>query len=282
MKTKTTSYATARAFLADVGHVLYSRETVNNLILGVSERLVADPRAYQDPFFAAVKNEVGQVLVAAVMTPPHNMILAGDQDFHHGLSALIVYLQQHGISLPGVIGPVQISEEFVKRWEAKTKQAATITMHQRVYELRTVRTPALPGGHFRIALLPDTDQIAQWLQAFTQEALGEEAEPDPDRARALITAGSVFVWEKNARAVSMAMKIRPIAHSVTVSGVYTPPQQRSQGFATALVARLSQHLLESGYQFINLFTDLANPTSNSIYSKIGYHPVCDFRMYALQ
>ena len=94
----------------------------------------------------------------------------------------------------------------------------------------------------------------------------------------MITGGQVFVWEHHGEPVSMAIKTRPIAHSITVSGVYTPPEYRRQGYATALVARLSQHLLDSGYKFINLFTDLGNPTSNSIYRKIGYHPVCDFRM----
>ena len=79
--------------------------------------------------------------------------------------------------------------------------------------------------------------------------------------------------------VAMAMSARPLKHSITVSAVYTPPEHRQRGYATALVARLSQHLLDMGYEFINLFTDLENPTSNSIYQKIGYRPVIDFRSY---
>jgi hypothetical protein len=66
---------------------------------------------------------------------------------------------------------------------------------------------------------------------------------------------------------------------VTVSAVYTPREQRQHGYASALVARLSQHLLDMGYEFVTLFTDLENPTSNAIYQKIGYHPVIDFRSY---
>jgi predicted GNAT family acetyltransferase len=38
-------------------------------------------------------------------------------------------------------------------------------------------------------------------------------------------------------------------------------------------------LLDQGKQFTSLFTDLSNPTSNSIYQKIGYQPVCDFDLY---
>jgi predicted GNAT family acetyltransferase len=38
-------------------------------------------------------------------------------------------------------------------------------------------------------------------------------------------------------------------------------------------------ILDSGKKFCFLFTDQANPTSNSIYQKIGYEPVCDFHEY---
>ncbi len=65
-------------------------------------------------------------------------------------------------------------------------------------------------------------------------------------------------------------------NGVRLNIVYTPPEHQRRGYATACVAALSQHLLDSGRSFCFLFTDLANPTSNSIYQKIGYRPVCDF------
>jgi len=45
------------------------------------------------------------------------------------------------------------------------------------------------------------------------------------------------------------------------------------------VAALSEMLLDRGYQFCFLYTDLANPTSNRIYQRIGYEPVCDVIEY---
>ena len=57
--------------------------------------------------------------------------------------------------------------------------------------------------------------------------------------------------------------------------MYTPPQARGRGYATALVAALSQALLDEGRQRLFLITDLANPVSNSIYAKIGYRPQSD-------
>ena len=57
--------------------------------------------------------------------------------------------------------------------------------------------------------------------------------------------------------------------------MYTPPELRGRGYATALTAELSQRLLdgrlfEGGRRFCFLYTDLANPTSNAIYERIGY------------
>jgi uncharacterized protein len=279
MKLNLLKFNNSRAFLEEVGEELYSRETINNLILGVCERLVNDPESYTNPFFAAIKDEGGNILLSAVMTPPHNMILAGCQDFDKGLSTLIAYLQESPLNLPGVIGPAHISENFVKQWEHMTSETGEIKIHQRVYELRSVRMPPLPEGHFRVAFIRDSPLISEWLQAFSEEALGEDTGPTSTRAKEMIADGKIFVWEKAGEIVSMAMKARPIAHAITISGVYTPPEVRRNGYATALVARLSQHLLDSGYQFINLFTDLGNPTSNKIYQNIGYHPVGDFRMY---
>ena len=57
--------------------------------------------------------------------------------------------------------------------------------------------------------------------------------------------------------------------------MYTPPELRGRGYATALVAQLSSQLLAEGRRFCFLYTDLANPTSNAIYERIGYVRVCE-------
>ncbi len=107
-------------------------------------------------------------------------------------------------------------------------------------------------------------------------------EGSPEEARKMavqrIEVGDVYLWDDGGP-VSMAFRARPTPHGYTVTGVYTPPELRGRGYASACVAALSQRLLESGKQFCNLFTDLANPVSNSIYMKIGYKPVCDFTEY---
>ena len=55
--------------------------------------------------------------------------------------------------------------------------------------------------------------------------------------------------------------------------VSTPP--RNKGYASSGVAILTKRMLDNGKRFCCLFTDLANPTSNSIYQRIGYGEICD-------
>jgi predicted GNAT family acetyltransferase len=62
---------------------------------------------------------------------------------------------------------------------------------------------------------------------------------------------------------------------IRIGAVYTPPELRGRGYASALVAALSARLLAGGRRFCFLYTDLANPTANRIYARIGYERVCD-------
>ena len=77
----------------------------------------------------------------------------------------------------------------------------------------------------------------------------------------------------------MLLKTRPTRHTISISGVYTPPSLRGRGFASAAVGTLTKQLLEHDYKVCNLFTDLGNPTSNAIYQHIGYVPVIDYNFY---
>jgi hypothetical protein len=69
---------------------------------------------------------------------------------------------------------------------------------------------------------------------------------------------------------------------VRVGPVYTPPEFRGHGYASAATAAASQQALDAGASEVLLFTDLANPVSNSIYQRIGYRAVEDRIVLAFQ
>ena len=280
------SFATADEFLDCIQPFLEAQETINNLILGISLRMVSSPEWAEFPvYFGAVEKENREIILAAVMTPPYEIVLtnsppmATEPELQSAVDALIDNLKDNRWQPPGVNGPKQISRRFALSWSERNHLPMRVKMEERVYELRKVITPRWSPGFMRLAAPDDLEILTQWQTSFLKEALGEY-KPEMARRNSArrIATEEAFIWDDHGP-VSMAIKTRPTPHGCTVSGVYTPPELRGRGYATSCVAALSQRLLDSGKQFCNLFTDLANPTSNSIYQKIGYEPVCDFSVY---
>ncbi|MBV9170302.1 MAG: GNAT family N-acetyltransferase, partial [Chloroflexi bacterium] len=81
--------------------------------------------------------------------------------------------------------------------------------------------------------------------------------------------------------VSLATRRRPISGSARIGPVYTPPSQRGRGYGSAVTAAATREVLDLGAIPV-LFTDLANPVSNSIYQRLGYRPVDDYAMITLR
>jgi uncharacterized protein len=85
----------------------------------------------------------------------------------------------------------------------------------------------------------------------------------------------LWLWDDDGP-VSMAGFGGATPNGIRIGPVFTPPELRGRGYASALVASLSEWLLHHhGRRFCFLYTDLANRTSNEIYRRIGYERVCD-------
>lgn len=276
-------YATAAEILRDVQSFLERDEAVANLPLGVLARLARSPAPTDEdkrPFFALVAHERQPVLLM-MRTPPHNMILHSSVDgrepgahLDKAIEIGVRFLIDEDIGLPGVIGPRDVATQFAGAWGQETGGRWRIEMEQMIYRLDRVNEVPLTPGRLIQAQAAHLDLATDWILAFsgvTPESWTQEEARE--RAQEQIAAESLYLWQ-DGRPVSMAWRTRPTRHSITVSGVYTPPEHRRRGYATSCVAALSRLLLAEGHQFCALYTDLANPTSNSIYQKIGYRPIC--------
>jgi predicted GNAT family acetyltransferase len=275
-------YATAAEIWPDVRAFLEREEVVANLPLGILARLAAQPASTDEenrPFFVLASHD-GEPVLLMMRTPPHNMILhagAPDslQDLHldAAYEAGAAFLLREGLEVPGVIGPRDVAVGFAEKWCKMTGGAWQIQMEQMIYRLDLVEDIALSSGELIQADEGHLDMLTDWMIGFAA-AIPEHLERDVARERAQnqIAEQRLYLWH-DGQPVSMAWSTRPTAHGITVSGVYTPPEFRRHGYATSCVASLSRLLLEKGHQYCTLYTDLANPTSNSIYQKIGYHPV---------
>jgi predicted GNAT family acetyltransferase len=278
-----TTYPNANKFLAKTQAALEKNEAVNNLILGLSLRLSHFlPAAQHSPYFATI-TENDELLLAAMMSLPRALVLYTElSDWREALGLLLQKLAAQGWPVPGVTGPTLLSEAFAAAWARLTQTNYRVRMRNRLYELRQVNPTPSISGRLRLATAADLDLITEWTFAFQNEALsrGDLAE-SREVARYKINDQDLYIWE-DGQPVCMAGQSRPTTHGICISLVYTPPEWRGRGYATACVAGLSQLLLDSGRKFCVLFTDLANPTSNHIYQTIGYNPVCDFTEYVFE
>ena len=90
------------------------------------------------------------------------------------------------------------------------------------------------------------------------------------------------LWDVAGWPVSITGYSGHTRHGMRVGPVYTPPEDRGHGYASALVAGVTQGLLDAGRDWVSLYTDRSNPTSNHIYQEIGYEPVHDADQYEFE
>jgi uncharacterized protein len=285
MEMETKIYQNAGDFLKYTSPFLGRDEARYGLILGLAKILGENEHNYKGeaPWFCMVCApqklwgiKRPEIYAAAIRTPPHMVVVA---HFSGSLDMITNELEAAVSSkykeIPGVVGDKALADIFAKRWCRSHGVKVVNTMAQCIYKLVKVNDVQLSPGKLRVATAADKELVTNWGHRFHVDIGGEASRaPEMDIA-AVIGRGWVFLWEFNGQPVSMALKTRPTDKGMTVSGVYTPPELRGKGYATSCVAELSRHILHSGKEFCTLYTDLANPTSNSIYMKIGYKPVCD-------
>jgi predicted GNAT family acetyltransferase len=271
-------HATATALLAHARAMLEEHEAENGLVLG----LLASPPATMTapPTWVSVDEADGPVAVA-MRTPPFALLLALASE--SAIETLVDALAARGGELPGVTGPGAVARAFAERWARARGVTTSVTMEQGLYELTKVVPPdPVAPGSLRLARTEDVDLVATWMAGFAGDARlpAHEHETLRKSAAARVAGGGLFMWEHDGAAVSMASLQGATPHGIRVSFVYTPPQLRGRGYASACVAAVSERALASGKRFCTLYTDLANPSSNSIYQRMGYRRIGEAVMIA--
>ena len=266
----------ARAFLDVAGGFLSAREAEHNLLLGLAGRLVGRPTLFGPTPYFAVADRRGALLAVVLRTPPHNLVLSEIDDVK-AIGPIARDVAAAFDDLPGVLGPKEASRLFAQQWG----KPAELTSSQRIYRAESVRTPEGVPGSMRRATRADFALLVRWIGEF-QEYVPAGTIRDPaevvDDYLGRADDGGLYLWEDD-EPVSLGGYGSPTPNGLRVGPVYTPPARRGRGYASALTAGITELALASGRRFCFLFTDLANPTSNRIYQRIGYEPVSDVDEY---
>ncbi|MGZ2358252.1 GNAT family N-acetyltransferase [Streptomyces sp. 372A] len=272
-----------RSFLARVGGFLRSRPALHTLTLTVCEGLRArGPQAYGDeaPVFGVLEQD-GEVRAAYLRTPPYRLIVTPLTPEEAG--SLAVHLHAVGDPVPGVNADAATAAAFAGAWRARTGVAPRLHERLRLYRLGELQRPEpAPEGRGRVAEARDRGLLARWYAEFVRDIGGGGVQDPGAWADRHIADRRITLWETPGGVpVSMAGLTALVAGQIRVAPVYTPAALRGRGYAGAATVEAGLAALAEGAEEVLLFADLANPTSNGVYQRVGYRPVTDFAVYDL-
>jgi predicted GNAT family acetyltransferase len=271
-------------FLAAAGEFLRTRPASNTILLTTADNLaVRGMHTYGpgDPSFGWWRAPGGEVAGAFLRTPP---LAAALTDLPpDAVPSLVDALGD----VPGFSGEVGVAELVAAEWTRRTGVTAEVSLRSRLYRLGRLTTPQhMPRGRARLATAADRDLLLSWYELFTIE-MGGSAENLAEAVDDRIADRGLVLWETKDGPVSMAGHSRPVAGMIRVAPVFTPVATcvrtdfimaahpdglRRRGYASAVTAAVSLKAAELAGEVL-LFTVVANPTSNSLYQRLGYVPV---------
>lgn len=266
-------------FLERAREWLLRDEAENNLPLSVARIAADSPELYQPPlYFVTLESLDDGVVGCAFRTPPHKLGITRMPAAAIGV--LCADVASIFPELHALVGLEAEAAAFAACWAKRTGRPPRPGMRQRLFRLgRLVKPRRRPRGGMRPVAAIDVDLLTSWIEDFQSEA-GIQMTRSRTAAERHIARRTMSLWEDGGRPVSMAGHAGETPNGVRIGPVYTPPALRGRGYATALTAEVSRRVRDSG-RLCFLYTDLANPTSNSIYRRIGYEPVCDMVDYLL-
>ncbi len=231
------------------------------------------------PLFAYVLDDGGEVVAAAMRTPPWPLLAIGFTGREQAGELMRAWLAQDSGVL-GVNAETHTARAIAAAWAELTGGGTYRQMHEAMHALTAVNPPPRPGpGTLRLASQDERELLIRWERAFSVEAgvgiPGQERRAVDRR----LAAEAQFVWHHNGPVSTVAVS-PTIAGTARIGPVYTPPEHRCRGYATSAVAAICNQILSSGAHRCMLFTDLTNPTSNKIYASIGFQRFAGWEEHA--
>ncbi len=280
-------YKSPHEFQKLIKDFLLENEAENNLPLGILANLIAGEYQETSPYLAQVVDK-GETRLVVMRTPPFPALFSYDPDpLEEEIVNLVIndLYKTFGDEFTGITAVKSMAAQLAESWQAATGKTPFLKMAMRIYKLEHVKLVSRVSGSIRLANADDSSLVLEWYENFHRDALREE--PDPEQVKKQATRylnadpiqRGLMIWEVEGNPVSMAGYAGPTTNGIRIGAVYTPPDLRRKGYASACTAGLSQHLLDMGFKFCFLFTDLMNPTSNHIYQQIGYEHVSDVDSY---
>jgi predicted GNAT family acetyltransferase len=203
-----------------------------------------------------------------------------------------------GRPIGGALGPADQVSAMVDAWRAEGWTVdVQLDEQEKLYvlPLDELRVPeALRTGQVRGRRIAahDLEQVVRWQVAFEIECLNREAGPDllqSSRASVERKLADGHMWvveaytaEGQPTPVAISGFNAVLREAVQIGPVYTPPEQRRQGYARAAVAASLLDARAEGVETAILFTGEDNLPAQKAYTALGFRYVGIFRLVLLK
>lgn len=278
----------AADFLTATRTHLAGAPVVSTVVATIAERTVVEAADGRPPpvedWWLVVRDDAGRVVGAGMRTAPFAPRPAFLLPMPDAAAAeLARLLHERGELLGAVNGALPAVRICAEETARLTGARVEVAQHTRLFELADLVLPRPVPGRLRPAEVRDLPVVRRWFAAFMRDA-DEQAGREPgvsphpevadDDLLRRLDGRRIWLWEVDGRPVHLTGTNPPSFGAARIGPVYTPPEQRGHGYASAAVAAVSQGIRADGARAC-LFTDQANPVSNRIYEALGYRPVVD-------
>lgn len=216
----------------------------------------------------------------ASITPPWPVLLESVPE--EALRPLVDGLRVGDHEVTGVNGPNEVAATFATIWQGATGDRVLLHTASRLFALETLTEPHHPAeGSPRLATEADVDLCIDWYRRFGEEVHGPMPRVE-ENVRSRLELDGLWLWcDPSGQPVSLVGHTNPVDSVARIGPVFTPTDRRGKGYAETLTHAVSKALVADGLRLV-LFTDQANPTSNGIYTRLGYRPVMDRLMLTFE
>jgi len=273
-------YSDPKAFRDAVDDFLRANLDACSQLFTYAQSLTQEQVANRQAWLARLHRADQTCGVAMIHSAPPIRTLAVSQIDEEAAACIATALGTDNIKINGLFGSVQSAALLVKRLGLHARERARMGNHV----LDSLPLLAACHGRMRAATPEDLDLLVAWESAYVLECgLPDNRETLPAEIEERLNGATTLMWiwevDQGATKTPVAMALgRPCQPIARIAQVYTMPEYRGCGYAGALVATLSANLQALGCSSVFLFTDLANPTSNGVYRRIGYRFLDEFTL----
>lgn len=270
-------YDDPNEFIEENEKFILEKEWLNNLMAGNYKDAVEE--GLTEDWLLARVTDNGQTELIMLLRKPWRLLMYSPTDNKseelYRFAAEELYKVDP--TLEGVNTEKDISQIFAREFCKVAGKEPKVRFEMRILVLEKLTEPKLRDDViFRKATVEDKATLKEYRRLFSEEALHEiVSEEDLEKKMEKHFSMGAYVLEKDGKIVATATSNRHLSKGKSIGNVFTPKEERGNGYAYNIVYRLSKEFLDNGMEYCVLFTDDSNLISNHVYEKIGYERRAD-------